>query len=46
VSAMAARALELLLAELKIRRRGSGGVSQEAILDHELIIRESSGPAA
>jgi LacI family transcriptional regulator len=44
VSAMAAKALELLLGELKIRRRGRTGTSQEAILDHELIIRESAGP--
>ena len=44
VSAMAAKALELLLGELKIRRRGRTGTSQEAILDHELVIRESAGP--
>lgn len=44
VSAMAAAALELLLADLRHRRAGSGGLSQEMVLDHELIIRESSGP--
>lgn len=44
VSAMAAAALELLLADLRHRRSGSGGLSQEMVLDHELIIRESSGP--
>ena len=44
VSAMAAAALGLLLAELRNRRRGGGGLSQERVLDHELIIRESSGP--
>jgi LacI family transcriptional regulator len=44
VSAMAAAAVELLLADLRHRRSGSGGLSQEIVLDHELIIRESSGP--
>ncbi|HEX8839635.1 MAG TPA: LacI family DNA-binding transcriptional regulator [Sphingomicrobium sp.] len=44
VSAMAAAALELLLADLRHRRSGSGGLSQEMVLDHELVIRESSGP--
>src|SRR5438270_9274072 len=44
VSDMAAAALELLLADLRHRRRGAGGLSQEAVLKHELIIRESSGP--
>lgn len=44
VSAMAAAALELLLADLRHRRSGSGGLSQEMVLDHQLIIRESSGP--
>jgi LacI family transcriptional regulator len=44
VSAMAAKALELLLGELKVQRRGRTGTSQEAILDHELVIRESAGP--
>jgi LacI family transcriptional regulator len=44
VSAMAAAALELLLADLRHRRSGGGGLSQEMVLDHELIIRESSGP--
>jgi len=34
----------LLLADLKIRRRVRSGSSQEVILDHELVIRESSGP--
>lgn len=45
VSAMAAAALQLLLGDLKVRRRSRNGTSQEIILDHELIIRESSGPA-
>ncbi|MGN6849960.1 MAG: LacI family DNA-binding transcriptional regulator [Sphingomicrobium sp.] len=42
VSAMAATALELLLGELKLNRRGRTGTSQEAILDHELVIRDSA----
>lgn len=44
VSAMAAAALELLLADLRSRRRGGDGLSQEIVLGHEMIIRESSGP--
>jgi LacI family transcriptional regulator len=44
VSAMAGTALELLLGELKLNRRGRTGTSQEAILDHELVIRDSAGP--
>ena len=44
VSAMAAAALELLLADLRSRRRGTGPLSHEIVLDHEIIIRESSGP--
>lgn len=44
VSAMAGAALELLLADLRSRRRGTGPLSQEIVLDHEIIIRESSGP--
>jgi LacI family transcriptional regulator len=44
VSAMAAAALQLLLADLKVSRRGRSG-NQEVILDHDLIVRESSGPA-
>ena len=44
VSDMAAVALELLLADLRHRRRGTGTLSQETVLKHELIIRESSGP--
>lgn len=44
VSAMAAAALELLLADLRHRRGVGSGLSQEMVLDHELIIRESSAP--
>ncbi|HJP67320.1 MAG TPA: substrate-binding domain-containing protein, partial [Sphingomicrobium sp.] len=43
VSAMAAAALELLLEDLRNRRRTGEGLSQEIVLDHEMIIRESSG---
>jgi DNA-binding LacI/PurR family transcriptional regulator len=42
---MAAAALRLLLGDLKVRRRSRSGSSQEIILDHELIVRESSGTA-
>lgn len=45
VSAMAEAALDMLLADLRSRRRGSPPVSAERVLEHELIIRESSGPA-
>jgi LacI family transcriptional regulator len=44
VSAMAATALQLLLEDLRNRRRGGEGLSQEVVLQHEMIIRESSGP--
>ena len=44
VAAMAAAALELLLADLRSRRRGAGPLSKEIVLDHEIVIRESSGP--
>src|SRR5439155_10281379 len=44
VSAMAAAALELLLTDVRNRRRGGEGLSQEVVLQHEMIIRESSGP--
>lgn len=44
VSAMAAAALNLLLEDLRSRRRGGSGLAQEMVLDHELVIRESSGP--
>jgi LacI family transcriptional regulator len=41
---MAAAALGLLLEDLRNRRRTGEGLSQEMVLDHELIVRESSGP--
>jgi LacI family transcriptional regulator len=44
VSAMGAAALHLLLEDLRNRRRGGEGLSQEIVLEHEMIIRESSGP--
>jgi LacI family transcriptional regulator len=43
ISAMAAAALELLVADLRQRRRGSIGASKELVLQHQLIIRGSSG---
>lgn len=45
VSAMAEAALELLLTDLRSRRRGSATIAAERVLAHELVIRESSGPA-
>lgn len=44
VSAMAAAALEMLLADLRQRRRGQAAEPKEQVLDHELVIRESCGP--
>lgn len=44
VSAMAAAALELLLSDLRSRRRGLPPVPAERVLDHEMVVRESSGP--
>lgn len=44
VSAMAATALELLLADLRHRRGGGVALSQEVVLSHELITRGSSAP--
>jgi LacI family transcriptional regulator len=44
VSAMAAAALELLLADLRSRRRGQSPVPAERVLEHELIIRQSTAP--
>ena len=45
VSAMAGAALEMLLADLRSRRRGMPAAPAERVLEHELIVRESSGPA-
>ena len=44
VSAMGAAALHLLLEDLRSRRRGGESLSREIVLEHEMIIRESSGP--
>jgi LacI family transcriptional regulator len=44
ISAMAETAVELLLADLRVRRAGSPRPLIKRTLDHALIIRESSGP--
>lgn len=44
VAAMAEAALHLLLGDLKSRRFGGPAPATELVLDHELIVRESSGP--
>ena len=44
VSAMGAAALHLLLEDLRSRRRDGESLSREIVLEHEMIIRESSGP--
>jgi LacI family transcriptional regulator len=44
ISAMAEAALELLLADLRGRRSGATRHSAERVLEHELIVRESSAP--
>ncbi len=45
VSAMAESALDLLLSALRSRRSGTPTGPSEQVLEHKLIIRESSGPA-
>jgi LacI family transcriptional regulator len=44
VAAMADAALQLLLSDLKTRRFGGPSPASEIVLDHELILRQSSGP--
>ena len=44
VSAMGAAALHLLLEDLRSRRRDGESLSREIVLEHEMIIRELSGP--
>ena len=44
ISAMAEAALELLLADLRGRRAGTPRRRAERVLEHDLIVRESSGP--
>jgi LacI family transcriptional regulator len=47
ISAMADAALELLLADLRLRRSGQPSEAAERVLEHSLIFRESSAaPAA
>ena len=46
VAAMAEAALELLLADLRLRRSAGSTESAERVLEHELIVRESSAPPA
>jgi len=41
---MAEAALNLLLANLKARRADAGSAITEQVLEHELVIRESSAP--
>jgi LacI family transcriptional regulator len=44
ISAMAESALNLLLARIRAHRGAQGDKLEEQVLDHELILRESSGP--
>jgi LacI family transcriptional regulator len=44
ISAMAEAALELLLADVKARRSGGPTGPAERVLEHSLIVRESSAP--
>jgi LacI family transcriptional regulator len=44
IAAMAESALTLLLARLRAHRAGTSDKLEEQVLDHELILRESSGP--
>ena len=46
ISAMAESALEMLLAGIRARRGGGGAAPLLKVLDHELVVRESSGPPA
>lgn len=46
IAAMAEAAMELLLVDLRNRRTGTRRSSAERVLDHELIVRESSAPLA
>ncbi len=45
IAAMAEAALELLLSDLRSRRNGLPPVPAELVLEHDLIVRESTGPA-
>jgi LacI family transcriptional regulator len=44
IAAMAEAALDLLLDDLRGRRGGVGRHRTEVVLDHAVIVRESSGP--
>ena len=44
VAAMAEVALDLLLAEMRSKRQGNARLPAERVLEHELVVRESSGP--
>jgi len=46
IAAMAETALDLLLADLRLRRSGHPTQAAERVLDHSLILRESSVPPA
>jgi LacI family transcriptional regulator len=43
---MAEAALDLLLADLRLRRSGNPTQAGERVLDHSLILRESVAPPA
>ena len=46
IAAMAEAAVEMLLTEIRDRRAGVGDAEDEdRVLDHELVVRESCGPA-
>ncbi|MGN5374221.1 substrate-binding domain-containing protein [Sphingomonas hankookensis] len=46
IAAMAETAVEMLLTQIRGRRAGTAdGGGDDRVLDHELIVRESSGPA-
>jgi LacI family transcriptional regulator len=45
VSAIAAAALELLMAHIRAERTGQSLPETERVLDFELVVRRSSGPA-
>ena len=46
IAAMAEAALDLLLADLRLRRSGNPTQAAERVLEHSLILRESSVPPA
>ena len=46
ISAMAEAALGMLLADIRARRAGGHCDTNDKVLEHEMIVRESSGPPA